>query len=241
MKKVFIITLIHFTGFTATFAQTAKNNPGLIEVDSFAAKINRQLNPQIIDVRTSEEFKINHIKGAIAINLKGDNYLDGLKQFDKVKPVFIYAIQNSRPDLLAQELYKTGYTKVFELKGGIAARIGNGYPYFSSVNSNISDTDYNKIITENKIVLVEIGTKYCGVCVKAKHIIDSLQNGVNSSYKIIELELYNNSQLVAGLKEVSAVPTLLLYKEGKINWKRTGLDFNKNDIEKQIAKAQQDF
>ena len=239
MKKVFIITLISFTCFTAAFAQVTKNNPSLVEVDSFAARINGQLKPQIIDVRTPEEFKINHIKGAIAINLTENNYLDRLKQFDKTKPVFIYAIQNNRPDILAKELNDIGYTNVYELKGGIAAWIGKGYPYFSSISNTISTIDYNKIISGNKIVLVEIGTKYCGLCVKEKHIIDSLQNDVNSSYKIIELELYNNLQLVADLKEVSAVPTILLYKEGKINWKRTGLDFNKNDIEKQIAKAQE--
>src|SRR5664280_2069968 len=146
MKKVFIITLINFICFTTSFGQVAKNNPALLEVDSFAARINSQFNPQIIDVRTPEEFKINHINGAIAINLKENNYLDELNQFDKSKPVFIYAIQNSRPDILAKELNEIGYTNVYELKGGIAAWIGKGYPYFSSISNTISTTDYNKII-----------------------------------------------------------------------------------------------
>ena len=240
MKKVCTLAFILLTSFTTIFAQASKNNPALIKVDSFAARINREVKPQIIDVRTPEEFKTNHINRAVAVNLKEADYLDKLKQFDKAKPVFIYAIQNFRPDVLAKELHEVGYTKVYELKGGIAAWIGKGYPYYSSRQSNISKTDYNKIINDNKIVLVEIGTKYCSLCLRAKRIVDSLQNDGNVSYKTLELELYNNPQLVAGLNEVSAVPTLLLYKAGKITWKRTGLDFNKEDIERQIEKAEQD-
>ena len=85
-------------------------------------------------------------------------------------------------------------------------------------------------------MLVEIGTKYCGLCAKAKVIVDSLQN--DGSYKLLQLELYNNPQLVAQLGEVPSVPTVLLYKNGQIVWKRSGLTFDKNDLSTAIAKAQ---
>lgn len=232
MKKTFITTAIGILCLTAAFAQ---DNHNLIQVDSFAAKINRQHAPQIIDVRTPEEFTINHINGAIYLNLKDASHLDSLKNLDKSKPVFIYAIQNNRPDILAQELQANSYTEVYELKGGIAAWIGSGNAYYTSVKNNLSIADYNKTLTDNKIVLVEIGTKYCGLCAKAKVIIDSLQN--DGSYKLVQLELYNNPQLIAQLGEVPSVPTILLYKDGQIVWKRSGLTFDKNDITTAIAKA----
>jgi rhodanese-related sulfurtransferase/glutaredoxin-related protein len=232
MKKVFILTAVSFLSIATAFAQA---NHDLISVDSFAAKINRQPAPQIIDVRTPEEFTINHINGAIYLNLKDANHLDSLKNLDKSKPIFIYAIQNSRPDILAAELHANGYNDVYELKGGIAAWIGSGNAYYTSVKNNLSVADYNKTLTDNKIVLVEIGTKYCGLCAKAKVIIDSLQN--DGSYKLVQLELYNNPQLVAQLGEVPSVPTILLYKDGQIVWKRSGLTFDKNDINTEIAKA----
>lgn len=93
-------------------------------------------------------------------------------------------------------------------------------------------------MTDNKIVLVEIGTKFCGLCAKAKVIIDSLQEDHNNSYKVLQLELYNNPQLVADLGEVPSVPTILLYKNGQIIWKRSGLTFDKKDINTEIARAQ---
>ena len=233
MKKSFIITAFSFLSLTTAFAQ--QENHDLITIDSFSAKISKQQTPQIVDVRTPEEFTINHINGATYVNLKEENHLDALKNFDKTKPVFIYAIQNSRPDILAAELHTNGYKEVYELKGGIAAWIGSGNPYYTSVKNNLSVADYNKTLTDNKIVLVEIGTKYCGLCAKAKVIVDSLQN--DGSYKVVQLELYNNPQLVAQLGEVPSVPTLLLYKDGQIVWKRSGLTFNKYDITTEIAKA----
>jgi rhodanese-related sulfurtransferase len=237
--KLYILTIAFTLILTPLFARK-EISPSVISVDSFASKISRQSKPQIIDVRTPEEFKMNHINGAVHINLKEGNYVNLLKYFDKNKPVFIYAIQNNRPDILAEELNSIGYTAIYELKGGIASWIGGGYPYYTSVKNNISYAEYKQTISDNNIVLVEIGTKFCGLCMKAKAIIDSLLEDHNDSYQTVELELelYNNPQIVAALGEVSAVPTILLYKEGKIIWKRTGLTFNKEDIKIEIAKAQ---
>jgi thiol-disulfide isomerase/thioredoxin len=109
--------------------------------------------------------------------------------------------------------------------------------YYSSVKNAVSLADYKKIIADNKLVLVDIGTKYCGACVKVKQIVDSLKTESNNSYEIVQLELYNNPQLAAELKEIEAVPTLILYKNGRIAWKKTGLTFTKEEISAEIAKA----
>jgi len=240
MTHKFIIAALVVFSTAPVMAQTATNPapaaPAPLSVDSFAARISRQSKPQIIDVRTPEEFVINHINGAINVDLKAANYLDGLKQFDKKQPVFIYAIQNYRPGLLAKELRENGYTEVYELKSGIANWIGSGRPYYSSIKNVLSFSEYKKIIAGNKVVLVDIGTKYCGACVKVKLIVDSLKSESNNSYEIVQLELYNNPQLAADLKEIQAVPTVILYKDGKIAWKKTGLSFTKEEITAEIAK-----
>lgn len=237
MKQKFIIAALTLSIAASAFAQTEINNvPPPLSAEDFAAIINTQSNPQIIDVRTPEEFAINHINGAINIDLRTANYSDELKRFDKSKPVFIYAIQNYRPGLLAKELREKGYAKVYELKSGIANWIGSGYPYYSSIKNVVSLQEYKNIIAGNKLVLVDIGTKYCGACVKVKRIVDSLKNENEDSYQIVQLELYDNPQLAAELKEIEAVPTLILYKDGQIAWKKTGLTFTKSEINDEIAK-----
>ena len=237
--KQFISILLISLGITST-AYAQKQNNDLHEpltADAFAAKIKKEAAPQIIDARKPEEFAINHINGAVNIDQFAGNYSAQLQQFDKAKPVFIYAIQNYRPGIIAKELRQLGYKEVYELKSGIANWIGAGYPYFSSVKNIVSLADYNKTIAGNRLVLVDIGTKYCGTCVKVKQVVDSLKQSNDAAYRIEEIDLYHNPELVAGLKEIQAVPTVLLYKNGKVIWKRTGLSFTKTDIEAAIEKA----
>ncbi|MEI9942802.1 MAG: rhodanese-like domain-containing protein [Chitinophagaceae bacterium] len=236
MKQKLIIAALLLSAAAPAIAQTVVTAPLPLTVDSFAAKISRQTKPQIIDVRTPEEYAMNHINGAVNIDLKATNYLEGLNQFDKKKPVFIYAIQNYRPGLLAVELREKGYAEVYELKSGIANWIGSGRPYYSSIKNVVSFAEYKKTIADNKLVLVDIGTKYCGACMKVKQIIDSLKSENNNSYEIVQLELYENAELAAGLKEIQAVPTVLLYKNGQIAWKKTGLTFTKAEINDAITK-----
>jgi sterol desaturase/sphingolipid hydroxylase (fatty acid hydroxylase superfamily)/rhodanese-related sulfurtransferase len=217
----------------------AQDDHAPLVVDSFAAKIGRQTDPQIVDVRTPEEFDANHLNGAVSIDLREPAYLQGLDKFDRKKPVFIYAIQNKRSGILAQELRNNGFEEVYELRSGIASWIGAGYPYYSAVQGVVTLADYHKRISGKGPVLVSIGTRYCGLCRQVKGMVDSLQSEHDPSYQIVDIELYNNPQLVAALKEVQAVPTVLLYKDGKIVWKRTGLTFTKGDIASEIAKAEQ--
>jgi rhodanese-related sulfurtransferase/glutaredoxin-related protein len=238
MKQKILTTMLLLVIVSSAFAQqdAASTNPPLT-ADSFAAKISRQLKPQIVDVRSPEEFIINHINGAVNVNLKVANYLDGFKDFDKTKPVFLYSIQNYRSGILAKELREKGYAEVYELKSGIPNWIGSGYPYYSSVKNVVSINEYKKIIADNKLVLVDIGTKYCGSCVRVKQIVDSLKTESNNSFETVQIELYNNPQLAADLKEIKAVPTVLLYKEGKLVWKKTGGIFTKEQLSAEIAKV----
>ena len=206
-------------------------------MDSFAVKIGRQTVPQIVDVRTPEEFDVNHLNGAISVDLREPAHLQSLDKFDRKKPIFIYAIQNRRSGILAEELRNNGFEEVYELRSGIASWIGAGYPCYSAVKDGVTLADYKKSVGDKGLVLVDIGTKYCGLCRQVKGIVDSLKSENDPSYKIVEIDLYNSPQLVSELGQVQAVPTVLLYKDGKIVWKRTGLTFSKTDIGQEIAKV----
>lgn len=220
------------------FGQSTKQElPPALSVDSFAAKIERQNKPQIIDARKQEEFIVNHIIDAVNIDQFAGDYLPKLKQLNQQQPVFIYAIQNYRPGILAKELLELGFEEVYILHSGIASWIGAGYPYYSAAKNIVSLDQYNAVLKANKLVVVNIGTKYCGICVSVKQVIDSLRQDQNRSFAIEEIDLYHNPELVAELKEIRAVPTVLVYKEGKVVWKRTGLNFTKSDIETVLSKA----
>ena len=112
-----------------------------------------------------------------------------------------------------------------------------GYSYYTAAKGGVTLADYQKSISDKGLVLVDIGTKYCGLCRQVKGMVDSLKSEHDPAYKVVEIDLYNSPQLVSELGQVQAVPTLLLYKDGEIIWKRTGLTFTKTDIGDEIAKV----
>ena len=56
-----------------------------IDAKAFSEKIAATPNPQILDVRTPEEFASDHIDKAININWLGDSFVASAEKLDKTK------------------------------------------------------------------------------------------------------------------------------------------------------------
>ena len=75
---------------------------------------------QLIDVRTEREFKQGHIKGAIFYDYyKRATFMTNMNTLDKSKPVYIYCLTGSRSRSTAQKLKRAGFSKVYDLTGGV--------------------------------------------------------------------------------------------------------------------------
>ncbi|KAF2340890.1 thioredoxin domain-containing protein [Flavobacterium tistrianum] len=227
------ITAIAFLCAVAAFSQNEIHNS--LSLDSFYSKIKSQKNPQIVDARTPEEFALNHIEGAVNFNLQSENYAQSVAKLDKSKPVFIYSIGAGRSVALEKELLKNGFSEAYSLEGGIANWIGNGKPFYSNLKSKLSLAEFNKIIAENKTVLVDIGSKYCGACKKVKPVLENIRSEYSSNLKIVEIELEDSPQVIADLKTVKVFPTLILYQNGKIVFKKEGTNDLKNEVDVALA------
>jgi len=218
---------------TAGFAQN--QNVITLQLDSFYAKIKAEQKPQIIDARSPEEFAINHINEALNFNLETYNYLGYAAKLDKSKPVFIYSIGTGRSNLLAKELLKNGFSDVHDLEGGIAAWIGGGKPFYSNSKSKLSLAEYKKVIVDNNTVLVDIGSRYCGACKKVKPVLETIRTQYGEHVKIVEIDLEDNPQVIADLKTVKVFPTLILYQNSKIVFKKDGSADLKKDVDLALA------
>ncbi|TDX12547.1 thioredoxin domain-containing protein [Flavobacterium sp. S87F.05.LMB.W.Kidney.N] len=227
------ITAIAFVWAVAAFSQN--ENHSSLSLDSFYSKIKSQKNPQIVDARTPEEFALNHIEGAVNFNLQSENYDQYVAKLDKSKPVFIYSIGAGRSVILEKELLKTGFSEAYSLEGGIANWIGGGKPFYSNLKSKLSLKEFNKIIADNKTVLVDIGSKYCGPCKKVKPVLETIRGEYGSNLKIVEIELEDSPQVIADLKTIKIFPTLLLYQDGKIVFKKEGISDLKNEVDVALA------
>ncbi len=203
----------------------------------FIQKLNAEANPQILDARSAEEFELNHIAKAININLQSTNYTQIVAQLNPQKPTFVYSIGNGRSAALAKELRSKGFTEVYELEGGIGSWVGGGQPIFSTAHKGgLSKQAFDDLIASNKIVLVDIGSKYCGACKKVKPILETLRQQYGNNLTILELELEENPSLIASLKTVSSFPYLILYKDGKTVLKKAGIQELSQTLNQALSK-----
>ena len=225
------IVILFLSGIS--FAQQKASNT--VSLDVFYAKIQSEKKPQIIDARGPEEFALNHINGAQNFNLESKDYAKRIAALDKTRPVFTYSIGAGRSVWLADELLKNGFKEAYSLEGGIANWIGNGKPFYSNSKSKLTLVEYNKIISENNDVLVDIGSVYCGACKKVKPVLETIRAQYGTNLKIVEIDLEDSPQVIADLKTVKVFPTLILYKKGKIVFKKEGLGDLKNDVDVALA------
>ena len=225
------IVILFLSGIS--FAQQKASNT--VSLDVFYAKIQSEKKPQIIDARGPEEFALNHINGAQNFNLESKDYAKRIAALDKTRPVFTYSIGAGRSVWLADELLKNGFKEAYSLEGGIANWIGNGKPFYANSKSKLTLAEYKKIIAENKDVLVDIGSVYCGACKKVKPVLETIKAQYGSNLKVVEIDLEDSPQVIADLKTVKVFPTLILYKKGKIVFKKEGLGDLKNDVDVALA------
>ncbi|MCB9359974.1 MAG: rhodanese-like domain-containing protein [Flavobacteriales bacterium] len=80
----------------------------------------------ILDVRTPEEWAEGTVPNAEKINYNDDDFATQIERLDKTKPVFVYCKRGGRSASAAEILKEKGFTKVYNLDGGITAWMDEG-------------------------------------------------------------------------------------------------------------------
>jgi rhodanese-related sulfurtransferase len=208
-----------------TFAQERTAEP--LTFAAFEQKLKATKSPQILDVRSPSEFAENHLEQAINFyTTDDDSFAKASKTLKKNEPVFIYSINAGRSNTVAKKLRAIGFTEVYPMPGGLAQWIGAGNPIVSNGKKGLSITDYEQTISTENIVLVDVGSKHCGGCKRLDPIVTSVSD--STAIRLVKLDLYENRELAKSL-DIQAVPTLILYKNNKPVWRKSGA-ISKNEI-----------
>ena len=115
LKKI-ALAIVVFT-LTSCNGQPSKKVETLDAV-SFSKKIEATPNPQILDVRTPEEYAAEHIERAQNVNWLSNDFVTNASKYDKSKPVFVYCKIGGRSHQAAEKLAQLGFTQIIELEGG---------------------------------------------------------------------------------------------------------------------------
>lgn len=75
----------------------------------------------IIDVRTPEEFKSGKITKSTNINVASFDFMKKVETLNREKDILVYCRSGARSSRAAKMLTKLGFTKVYNLSGGVMA------------------------------------------------------------------------------------------------------------------------
>ena len=125
MKKSLFFTLVLIVIFFSSCKESPtqitdiKGDIELISPQQVYDAIYKDPSIQLVDVRTPEEYKGNHLKGAQNICVTSDDFKEKVKILDKNKPVYVYCYKGGRSAQAALELKELGFTKIYDMDGGI--------------------------------------------------------------------------------------------------------------------------
>ena len=117
MKLKSILTFCLISMLFSCNAQTSKNNK-TVEVPAFAKEIKTTQKPQILDVRTPEEFSQGHLEKALNIDWLGDHFVQDAEKLNKNKAVYVYCRSGKRSLKASEKLAEMGFKKIYNLEGG---------------------------------------------------------------------------------------------------------------------------
>lgn len=118
MKKSLLILL----GIFLVTSMNAQQDPDfkVVDVEKYEQAI-KQKDVQLVDVRTLEEFKEGHIKGARNIDFFSDDFLTQFDAYDKNEPLYLYCRSGNRSAKASKKLSEAGFKNIVDLEGGYKA------------------------------------------------------------------------------------------------------------------------
>ena len=93
-----------------------------------AAPIIAEGKTVIVDVRTAEEFKDGHIKGAKNIDVMSDDFEAQLAKLDKSQPTLVHCQAGGRSSRALKTFEKLGFTQIIHLDDGFGGWEAAGKP-----------------------------------------------------------------------------------------------------------------
>lgn len=83
-------------------------------------------------------------------------------------------------------------------------------------------SEFLDIIQSEKPILVDFFATWCGPCKVQAPIIEQVKNKVGDKATIVKIDIDRNPEL-ANKYRVQSVPTLIIFKKGRAEWRAVGV------------------
>lgn len=118
MKKI-LLSLLTAISFGTTGCSAQSDGINVLSPKDFIEQAKADTTAIILDVRTPEEYKEEHLAGARQLDFLNTSVFDaGIKLLDKSHTYYVYCRSGKRSHNACMKMQKQGL-KVFDMEGGI--------------------------------------------------------------------------------------------------------------------------
>ncbi|MBX3238335.1 MAG: thioredoxin [Chitinophagaceae bacterium] len=210
--RLFIVILL--LGCLNAYAQRSR----LLQPAEFKKSLDSIKHPQVVDVRTPEEFQTGFIEGARNIDIYDAGFLQQLQSLDRNLPVMVYCKGGGRSADAARQLEKMGFKEVYDLAGGIMLWENKGLPVVAGIPvtkaNKFVKADFDSLLLHHPKILVDFYGPWCGPCKQMEPSLSYLSKKYKGKITVYRLNIDEARMLTKEL-QVEAIPVLAIYHNGK--------------------------
>ena len=81
---------------------------------------------------------------------------------------------------------------------------------------------FDKLIQSETPVLIDFYADWCAPCKMLTPILKDIKSELGDRLKVVKIDVDNNNA-IAGRFQIRGVPTMMLFKEGEVLWRQSGV------------------
>lgn len=228
MKRLVYLFLLGIFVFISCNSESSHAVGGQYDATRFSILLDSLENEQLVDVRTPGEYAEGHIRGAQNIDWNANDFASLAGMLDRKKPVMVYCLAGGRSHEAAKWLSENGFDAVYELEGGVRSWSVSGMPLEKESTAPVANAGevttaaFASKVNQDKVVLADFGATWCGPCKMLAPRLEELDKEMAGKFELVKLDADRDAKLSDSMN-ITALPTLFLYKNGKLLWRNEGL------------------